>query len=247
MSASTFTVCLLVCFLTCSVSADQQEIKAKSGDDVTLHCQSPRDEAISLLVWIRPDLKTDDYVFFFRENRPYEHYQHPSFRGRVQLRDPEMKDGDVSVILKNVNINDTGTYECRVLGNSTEPELMKTINLKVEDSGHTTGNTWTEGDKDGGKKEAGKKDGNMQAHVGLSVAEGDKPVFERYSAGNIWIEGDKDEGKKDGNMRAHVGPSVVAGLFVVVGFVIFMIYKINKKNSSLPPDEEAGDQQMSEM
>ena len=46
-----------------------------------------------------------------------------------------MKDGDVSVILKNVTINDTGTYECRVsvIGNGLE--LMNTINLKVEDSG----------------------------------------------------------------------------------------------------------------
>ena len=59
----------------------------------------------------------------------------------MQLKDPEMKDGDVSVILKNVNINDTGTYECRVSVKSegrskrTTPELINTINLKVEDSG----------------------------------------------------------------------------------------------------------------
>ncbi|XP_067436595.1 ICOS ligand-like isoform X2 [Thunnus thynnus] len=126
---------LLLSLLLCCTT--NQEITAKSGDDVTLHCQSPRDEAISLLGWIRPDLKEDDYVFFLRENRSYEHYQHPSFRGRVQLRDPEMKDGNVSVILKNVTINDTGTYKCRVSVNSkgrrkrATPELICTINLKV--------------------------------------------------------------------------------------------------------------------
>ena len=88
-------------------------------------------------MWSRPDLnpETDGYVFFFRENRLYEKYQHPSFRGRVQLIDREMKDGNVSVILKNVTINDTGTYECRVSVNSKGLELMNTINLTVTDSG----------------------------------------------------------------------------------------------------------------
>ena len=41
-----------------------------------------------------------------------------------------MKNGDVSVILKNVTINDTGTYQC-----SVSVKLMNSINLKVEDSG----------------------------------------------------------------------------------------------------------------
>ncbi|XP_067436545.1 coxsackievirus and adenovirus receptor-like [Thunnus thynnus] len=127
---------------------DQQEIKAKPGDDVTLQCQSPRDANITVLEWSRPDLKTEEYVLFFRDDHLYEQYQHPSFHGRVQLRDREMKDGNVSVILKNVTINDTGTYECRVSVNSTEL-INTTINLKVEDSGHTAGNTRTEGDKDG--------------------------------------------------------------------------------------------------
>ena len=107
----------------------------KSGDDVTLHCQSPKHEAITLLKWSRSDLKTDGYVFFFRDGRIFESYQHESFHGRVQLMDPQMKNGDVSVILKNVNTNDSGTYECRVSVNNKQSELMNIINLKVKDSG----------------------------------------------------------------------------------------------------------------
>eukprot|EP00064_Thunnus_orientalis_P022494 superscaffoldBa00007615_g22692 len=106
-------------------------MKPKPGDDVTLQCQSPRDEAYTLLAWSRPDLKTDDYVFFFRDDRSYEHYQHPSFRGRVQLRDPEMKDGDVSVILKNVTINDTGTYKCRVSVTQLETPGLKETRMET--------------------------------------------------------------------------------------------------------------------
>ncbi|XP_067436521.1 coxsackievirus and adenovirus receptor homolog [Thunnus thynnus] len=168
MPTLTFSLCVLACFLSFTVSA------VKPGENVILQCQSPRDANITALTWSRPDLnpETDGFVLFFRENRLYEDYQHPSFRGRVQLRDPEMKDGDVSVILKNVTINDTGTYKCRVSVNSKGYELMNTINLtvntiylKVEDSGHTAGNTWTEEDKDGGKKE----ERNHGLTVGLPV------------------------------------------------------------------------------
>ncbi|CAK6984369.1 coxsackievirus and adenovirus receptor-like [Scomber scombrus] len=162
-SKSTLSVFLLMCFLFCSVS---EEKTVKSGDDVTLHCQSPRDEAITSLKWIRPDLKkkTDKYVFYFRDSQIFEDYQHPSFDGRVQLKDPQMKNGDVSVILKNVNINDTGTYECRASVRNEESEPINIINLTVTDSGQTSGNTQTEGEKD-----EGKKDRNLGLIVGLIV------------------------------------------------------------------------------
>uniref|UniRef100_A0A3B4GX04 Ig-like domain-containing protein n=1 Tax=Pundamilia nyererei TaxID=303518 RepID=A0A3B4GX04_9CICH len=91
-----------------------QNMQATLGADVTLQCQITTDERISVLKWSRPDLNTDGYVYFYRNKRSYENYQHPSFHGRVKLRDPEMKDGDVSVILKNVTFNDTGMYECHI-------------------------------------------------------------------------------------------------------------------------------------
>ncbi|XP_019201771.1 sodium channel subunit beta-3 [Oreochromis niloticus] len=98
-----------------SISAAlQQDVQAKLGDDVTLQCEIFTDKIISVLKWSRPDLNTDGYVYFYRNKRSYENYQHPSFHGRVKLRDPEMKDGDVSVTLKNVTFNDTKIYECHV-------------------------------------------------------------------------------------------------------------------------------------
>lgn len=113
------------------------------GEDVTLQCQSLKDELITVLKWVRPDLKSDGYVFFYRNKRSFRNYQHPSFLDRVQLMDPEMKDGNVSVILNNVTLNDTGTYECHVSVRNTghtkriTPEITHFINLKVSDSGHT--------------------------------------------------------------------------------------------------------------
>ncbi|XP_019212231.1 myelin-oligodendrocyte glycoprotein isoform X2 [Oreochromis niloticus] len=108
-----FKILLFLCLIS-ELTALQQDVQMKLGADVTLQCQISTDEIISVLKWSRSDLNTDGYVYFYRNKRFYENYQHPSFHGRVKLRDPEMKDGDVSLILKNVTFNDTGMYECHV-------------------------------------------------------------------------------------------------------------------------------------
>ncbi|XP_042257868.1 uncharacterized protein [Thunnus thynnus] len=136
---------LIISVLT-SASEDHQDVKVRPGQNAALQCQGP-DGTIRLLQWSRPDLKSGGYVFFYRDKRSVQSFQHPSFHRRVQLMDPEMKNGNASVILKNVTISDTGTYECLLSVNSkghrkrATPETMNTIVLKVEDSGHTAGNT----------------------------------------------------------------------------------------------------------
>ncbi|XP_076737199.1 uncharacterized protein LOC143412338 [Maylandia zebra] len=138
----------------------QQDVQAKLEEDVTLQCQISTDERISVLKWSRADLNTDGYVYFYRNKRSYENYQHPSFHGRVKLKHPEMKDGDVSLILKKVTFNDTGMYECHVAvrnpvrSKRVHTEISHFINLTV------TGET----DKtllEQQLKEKGATDGNM--------------------------------------------------------------------------------------
>ncbi|KAL3050849.1 hypothetical protein OYC64_001172 [Pagothenia borchgrevinki] len=97
-----------------SVAAGDLPVKAKPGDNITLKCNSPTDAAVTNLVWTRTDLN-DDFVFFYRHKRANENFQDPRFRGRVELKDPEMKNGDVSIVLKNVRVGDTGTYQCQVI------------------------------------------------------------------------------------------------------------------------------------
>ncbi|KAL7374848.1 hypothetical protein ABVT39_008034 [Epinephelus coioides] len=155
----------VLCVLTVSLlsaSEDSQEMKVKAEQDVTLQCHARTDAPITLLEWSRPDLDTGDYVFLYRNERSYERYQHPSYRGRVVLREPDMKNGDASVILRNVNINDTGTYKCEITVSNTghsqtpdsEIQLLK-LNVTV-DSGHIDGN----------------KDGNLGLLVGVPVSVG---------------------------------------------------------------------------
>ncbi|XP_039457313.1 uncharacterized protein LOC120434014 [Oreochromis aureus] len=125
-------------------SALQQDVQVKLGEDVTLQCQITTDERISVLKWSRADLNTDGYVYFYRNKRSYENYQHPSFHGRVKLRDPEMKDGDVSLILNNVTFNDTGMYECHIAvrksvrSKRVHTEISHFINLTVTDQKNIT-------------------------------------------------------------------------------------------------------------
>lgn len=52
------------------------------------------------------------------------------------LMDSQMKDGDVSLVLKNLSSNDSGTYECRVITGRNKRAVIKvdpvrTITLQV--------------------------------------------------------------------------------------------------------------------
>ncbi|XP_038586539.1 programmed cell death 1 ligand 1-like [Micropterus salmoides] len=101
------------CFMIFTLlSASGDVVQVKPGDNVTLPCQAG-DVFIRAVEWTRPDLEPD-YVVFHRDGLSDPTHQHPSFKDRVQLVDRELKDGDVSLLLKNVSSNDAGTYECRV-------------------------------------------------------------------------------------------------------------------------------------
>ncbi|XP_038585964.1 nectin-4-like isoform X2 [Micropterus salmoides] len=121
----------LILFLE-SIFGDPQEVKVASGQDVTLRCQAPSGACISQLVWSRSDLKDDYFVYFLRDGL-HMNYQRSSYVGRVELRDPQMKDGDASIVLKNVIVSDSGTYECRV-GEKNTPDLIGIIRLTVSGS-----------------------------------------------------------------------------------------------------------------
>ncbi|XP_036967168.1 coxsackievirus and adenovirus receptor homolog [Acanthopagrus latus] len=165
------------------VSCTADEVTVKTGEDATLPCQAHTGASITVIKWSR----SEEYVFFFREKRSYENYQHPSFRGRVELRDPQKKEGDASVVLKNVTADDSGTYECvvsmRGRRRKRAAEFRRIVHLKVEDSGPKAGGNKDEGNKDKGNKDEGNKDEGNKDKV--SKDEGNKDKVS------------KDEGNKD--------------------------------------------------
>uniref|UniRef100_A0AAZ1XWI5 Ig-like domain-containing protein n=1 Tax=Oreochromis aureus TaxID=47969 RepID=A0AAZ1XWI5_OREAU len=133
MSGVTASLCSTLLFLGVFVlvSADQKLITAESGQDVTLPCQAPNNNnKIIVLEWSRADLG-DKKIIFYRDGKFVPAIQHPSFKNRVDLQDRQMKDGDVSLILKDVTINDAGTYECRVYVEGTQSWQLSSIELRV--------------------------------------------------------------------------------------------------------------------
>ncbi|KAL4008558.1 hypothetical protein ACER0C_002410 [Sarotherodon galilaeus] len=134
MSAVTASLCSTLMFVL-FVSADQKNITAESGQDVTLTCRAPNNNII-VVEWSRADLR-DEYVFVYKDDQFAPDNQHPSFKNRVDLQDRQMKDGDVSLILKNVTINDTGTYECGVFMEETRSwKFISIIYLHVDPPVH---------------------------------------------------------------------------------------------------------------
>ncbi|CAI5660369.1 unnamed protein product [Oreochromis niloticus] len=167
MSAVTASLCSTLLFvgLFVFVSADPETITAKSGQkNVTLRCRAPNNN-IRAVEWSRVDLG-DEYLFLYRYGHFVPDHQHPSFKNRVELQDRQMKDGDVSLILKDVTTSDNGTYMCCiVMAGTTSCVPISTITLSVVDPpGQQGGHT-----EDGGKEAGGKEDGSVGLIVGLSV------------------------------------------------------------------------------
>ncbi|XP_049923520.1 myelin-oligodendrocyte glycoprotein-like [Epinephelus moara] len=130
---------LLLLFPLCAAASDQH-VTVHPGDDVTLRCEAG-DVSISAVEWTRADLEPQ-YVLFYRDGRLERKQQHPSFKGRVELEDRELKDGDVSLTLKNVTSSDSGRYECRVAAGGSrrtkraniDADPIRVIYLEVTDS-----------------------------------------------------------------------------------------------------------------
>ncbi|XP_026005749.1 cell surface A33 antigen-like [Astatotilapia calliptera] len=169
MSAVTASLCSTLLFfgIFVFVSADQKNITAESGQNVTLPCRASNNNNIRVVEWSRADLR-DEYVLFYRDELFDPHSQHLSFMNRVDLQDRQMRAGDVSLILKDVTINDNGTYECRVKTGSNrrkrailDGDPISNITLSVVDPPGQTG-----GDTEDGGKEAG----SVGLIVGLTVA-----------------------------------------------------------------------------
>ncbi|XP_035985585.1 coxsackievirus and adenovirus receptor homolog [Fundulus heteroclitus] len=116
----------------------RRTIPAEHGKDIILPCRAPENDPDRDVDWSRTDLESGQYVLMYRNRKLDQEVQFSSFRNRVDLQD--MKNGDVSLVLKKVTTDDTGTYECRVIqrGNScrrrfilnTDP--LSVINLRVE-------------------------------------------------------------------------------------------------------------------
>uniref|UniRef100_A0A3Q1GS89 Ig-like domain-containing protein n=1 Tax=Acanthochromis polyacanthus TaxID=80966 RepID=A0A3Q1GS89_9TELE len=125
VSLKLYILTALCCFFSLS---DKEYITAVVGQDVILPCKVPNNnKPITAVEWSRSELDPE-FVLLYRDERFDVDNQHPSYKNRVDLQDKEMKDGDFSLVLKDVTKNDTGRYECHV---SQGEITSKTIYLDV--------------------------------------------------------------------------------------------------------------------
>lgn len=156
-----------------SASTGLKEINVQADRNAQLECQGPKKGKIVLLEWKRLDLLSDGYVFFYRDGHLHKTFQHPIFRDRVELRDPQMKNGDMSIILYNITIKDSGTYECRIITQNTRDsssptfEIKHEIRLTVDPPGQPKKVTVVR-DEENGSKDVGNEDGREGGFIGLA-------------------------------------------------------------------------------
>ncbi|XP_039678396.1 butyrophilin subfamily 2 member A2-like [Perca fluviatilis] len=142
---------VLLLFLS-GAASDGIEVTVHPGHNATLPCQAAG-SSIRAVEWTRPDLKPDT-VLLYRNGRLDPTYQHPSFKGRVELVDRDLKGRDASLILKNVSSNDTGTYKCGVTTSNSTPTDSDidpiTVRLQVTESAGSKDRNSSPGGRDHG-------------------------------------------------------------------------------------------------
>nr|XP_024655517.1 uncharacterized protein LOC101485352 isoform X2 [Maylandia zebra] len=213
-----------------------------------------------MLRWTKPDLQTDNYVIYLKDGHFQKDFQHKLFKGRVELKDSKwMTNGNFSVILQNVTLNDSGTYECYAAYNNQAAKLLNNISLKVEEPDQTGGQSG-----DGGKEDEGEKSGSVGLIVGLSIPavlvvivgvgavfiyrtcrRRQNPDYQPLRIRGFEIPsvasklnsdqprgqsgGKEDEGEKSGSVGLIVGLSISAVLVVVVVVVAVVGFVIYRK------------------
>uniref|UniRef100_A0A3Q1HS66 Ig-like domain-containing protein n=1 Tax=Anabas testudineus TaxID=64144 RepID=A0A3Q1HS66_ANATE len=124
-----------------------KNITAKPGDTVILPCNVTRNTNIRVVEWSR-----DNKTLCFNRNPEINDLCRIdvdllSFKDRVQLNHAWMAEGNMSLILKNVTIRDSGRYECRVDQSGTkhtkrqvrvEGPCISIVYLTLSDSGNGT-------------------------------------------------------------------------------------------------------------
>ncbi|XP_054863436.1 ICOS ligand-like [Amphiprion ocellaris] len=138
------------------------------GENVTLPCQVPDNYKPFTGLECRRSPQNPKFVFVFRNKRFNQHDQDPSYKNRVDVQDKEMKDGNVSLILMNVTMEDNGEYECRVF-QGTKNELICSIILEVHPPGDKVEIIGDGRDKDGGNKDGGDMVGLIVGPIGSVI------------------------------------------------------------------------------
>ncbi|XP_014881142.1 coxsackievirus and adenovirus receptor homolog isoform X1 [Poecilia latipinna] len=121
---------LLLNVSSVSTDSNQHSITAESGQSIILPCRVSDRSPVLAVEWTKAELGSY-CVLLFRDSQFYSENQHPSFKGRVDLLDRQMKNGDASLVLRHLTTDDSGTYECRVFLTGAKRNLVAEPNIII--------------------------------------------------------------------------------------------------------------------
>ncbi|KAK5893128.1 hypothetical protein CgunFtcFv8_006027 [Champsocephalus gunnari] len=125
---------LLAAVLFCSESSvhgSPEKVNVSAGGVVILPCSFPPNDVFRTLEWSKTDLKKV-IVFLFRDNREDLVEQSQLYVSRTNLSVEDLKSGNASLRISNVQPADAGTYRCMRMWNKgqeniTEVELVVAV------------------------------------------------------------------------------------------------------------------------
>lgn len=115
MNFTTTMFCVLFCFLGgASENSVSRKIQALAGDTVVLPCHISVSDDIPTVEWSKEGLHPD-VVFLYRDGCETHEMKNLDFQFRSNLFMNELKYGNISLRVTNVQLSDEGTYICKTL------------------------------------------------------------------------------------------------------------------------------------
>ncbi|XP_060886656.1 myelin-oligodendrocyte glycoprotein-like [Labrus mixtus] len=129
------------------VSSSSQPITASPGDDVILRCRVKPEYNVRALTieWSRSGTlegEEEEYVHLYRNQKDNEDAKIRAYINRTDLLKDSLRHGNVSLKIKNVTVDDQGTYRCFIPKLSSRvwrgKEAFVTLEVLEPNVGRTT-------------------------------------------------------------------------------------------------------------
>uniref|UniRef100_A0A3B4URH9 Selection and upkeep of intraepithelial T-cells protein 1-like n=2 Tax=Seriola dumerili TaxID=41447 RepID=A0A3B4URH9_SERDU len=104
-------------------------IRAYAGDTVILPCHIPVRGDIPTVEWTKEG-PTLDIAFLYRQGCETFEMKNPVFQYRTNLFMNEVKNGNISLRISDLQLSDTGTYKCKTLQGKNQ-KVVTTVELLV--------------------------------------------------------------------------------------------------------------------
>uniref|UniRef100_A0A8C9T6J6 Butyrophilin subfamily 1 member A1-like n=1 Tax=Scleropages formosus TaxID=113540 RepID=A0A8C9T6J6_SCLFO len=126
-------LCLILLLLQqTTVLGPADPVVAVAGEDVVLPCYlKPNISAVDLSIeWLRVYTE-DPLVHLYRDHEDRNEKQIPSYRGRTSLFPEELRKGNTSLKVKNVQGSDNGEYKCFIQAGDWYDDSSINVHIKA--------------------------------------------------------------------------------------------------------------------